>query len=122
MNAIYQNQKIPKGIWGETVAARYCEQHGYRVIARNVEFRDGEIDLVAVKGGVLFFIEVKTRADERFGTAEAVTPAKRHRLLRAAMRFVQMQGLTGAPSQFDCMVVLGRPGDSSVRVRHYRNI
>ncbi len=96
--------------------------HGYRVIAQNVEYRDGEIDIVATKGGVLFFVEVKTRADERWGTAEAVTPAKRHRLLRAATRFVQMQGLTGAPSQFDCVVVLGRPGDSTARIRHYRNI
>lgn len=141
VNAIYQNQNDsplaghhgnakrypgPRtgrvGNWGEAVAARYLAAHGYQVIAQNVEYRDGEVDLVVTKGGVLFFVEVKTRADERMGTVEAVTPGKQRRLLRAAMRFVQAQGLTGAPSQFDCVVVLGRPGDHTARVRHYRNI
>lgn len=128
VNAIYQNQSTRDGArkqsgrWGEAIAARYLVSHGYQVIAQNVEYRDGEVDLVATKGGILFFVEVKTRADERMGTVEAVTRGKRGRLMRAAMRFVQARGLTGAPSQFDCMVVLGRPGDRTVRVRHYRNI
>lgn len=128
MNAIYQNPNTPdaarkqSGRWGEAIAARYLVSHGYQVIARNVEYRDGEVDVVATKVGVLFFVEVKTRANERLGTVEAVTVGKRRRLMRAAMRFVQARGLTGTSSQFDCIVVLGRPGDRSARVRHYRNI
>lgn len=128
MNAIYQNPSTRDGArkqsgrWGEAIAARYLVSHGYQVVAQNVEYRDGEVDLVAIKGGILFFVEVKTRADEQWGAAEAVTAGKRWRLMRAATRFVQERGLTGAPSQFDCVVVLGRPGDRTARVRHYRNI
>lgn len=128
MNAIYQNQKKPNGArntagrWGEAVATQYLTAHGYQVIAQNVWYRDGEVDVVVMKGGILFFVEVKTRVDEQWGTAEAVTAGKRWRLLRAATRFVAERGARGAPSQFDCVVVLGQPGDRTARVRHYRNI
>ncbi|MEK7481257.1 MAG: YraN family protein [Patescibacteria group bacterium] len=122
MNDIYQNQRNKTGQWGERVAVKYALAHGYRIVATHVWYRDGEVDVVAVKGGVLFFMEVKTRANERYGTVEAVTRGKRARLMRAAQRFCMSRGLAGAPCQFDCLVVLGRAGDSAVTVRHYRNI
>ena len=36
---------------------------GYRIIARNYARRDGEIDIIAIKDGVMHFIEVKTQVD-----------------------------------------------------------
>lgn len=122
VNDIYHNQKVKTGQWGERVAVKYLLDHGYRIVATHVWYRDGEVDVVATKGGVLFFIEVKTRATERYGAAEAVTYGKRARLMRAAQRFCMSRGLAGVPCQFDCLVVLGRAGDATVTVRHYRNI
>lgn len=122
MNGIYHNQKAKIGSWGERVAVKYLLDHGYRIVATHVWYRDGEIDVIATTGGTLCFVEVKTRASERYGAAEAVTAGKRMRLMRAAQRFCMSRGLTGAPCQFDCLVVLGRAGDSVVTVRHYRNI
>lgn len=127
MIAIYPNQKTDKvsrgaiGRWGETVAARYLLAHGFHVIARGVRYRDGELDIVAACGGILYFIEVKTRTGGGYGTIESVTGGKRYRFIRAARRFCSERGLTDTSCQFDCVVVLGRPGDSTARIRHYRN-
>jgi putative endonuclease len=61
----------------EEAAARFLEQAGYRVVARNWRHPLGEIDLIAYDGPTLVFIEVKARRSDRFGTAqEAVTRRK----------------------------------------------
>lgn len=70
---------------GEEAAARFLAARGYRIVARNVRFRAGEIDMVAEEGGSLVFVEVKTRTGLGFGTAaEAVTPRKQQQLVRLA--------------------------------------
>jgi Holliday junction resolvase-like predicted endonuclease len=48
------------GRWGEQAAAEWLEQRGYHLLARNWRRREGEIDLVALEGTTLVFIEVKT--------------------------------------------------------------
>ena len=50
---------------------------GYRILHRNFRCRAGEIDLVALKGRILHFIEVKTRQGDSYGhPAESITPKK----------------------------------------------
>lgn len=79
----------PKGRDGEEAAARFLEARGLAVVARNVRAGGGEIDLVAAEGATLVFVEVKWRRDASRGSpAEAVTPAKRRRLLSAARAFL----------------------------------
>lgn len=78
-----------RGARGEALAARHLEERGYSIIARNVRYRCGEIDLVARKGRELHFVEVKTRADARYSEPiEAVTPRKQQRLRRAAQCYL----------------------------------
>ena len=73
------------GAWGEERAARYLRLRGWRIVERNYSCRWGEIDLIAERGGVLAFIEVKTRKNDAHGEArEFVTGAKQKRLLSAA--------------------------------------
>jgi len=75
------------------VAAWYLER-GYAVLARNWRYGErgsgaGEIDLVCTRGGLLVICEVKARRNRSFGApAEAVTPAKQHRLRRGALAFL----------------------------------
>jgi putative endonuclease len=70
---------------GETLAGRFLEGHGYRLLASNLHLRVGEIDLVAIEGDTLCFIEVRLRTSAGFGTAEeSVDPRKRLRIVRAA--------------------------------------
>jgi putative endonuclease len=81
-------------------------------VARNWRCRDGEIDLVVRRDGVLAFCEVKARSGTGFGLpAEAVTPAKQARIRRLAARWLGEQGprLGRRPGviRFDVAAVLG---------------
>lgn len=102
----------PKGRDGEEAAARFLEARGLTVLARNVRAGGGEIDLVAAEGATLVFVEVKWRKDAARGTpAEAVTPAKRRRLLSAARAFLA-ESPAGARRdvRFDVVAIEGAAG------------
>ncbi len=70
---------------GEEQAARFLETRGYRIVARNVRADRVEIDLIARRGRLLVFVEVKSRRASRHGhAAEAVDTRKQRRLRRGA--------------------------------------
>ena len=102
----------PKGREGEEAAARFLESRGLTVLERNVRAGGGEIDLVAAEGSTLVFIEVKWRKDAARGTpAEAVTPAKRRRLLSAARSFLAENPADGRRDvRFDVVAIEGAAG------------
>ncbi len=82
---------------------------GWRILARNWRpargTGAGEVDIIARRGAVLAFIEVKARPDLSTGLA-AVTPHQRRRVIRAAEVFLQQSPLTeGCQPRFDVMVV-----------------
>lgn len=78
-----------RGARAERLAARWLARRGLRLVARNVRFRFGEIDLVMEDGEALVFVEVRYRARQDFGGAAAsVTAAKRARLERAIRGYV----------------------------------
>jgi putative endonuclease len=72
-----------KGRRGEDLAARFLEESGYRVVARNLHLPGGEIDLVCVDGMTLVFVEVKAREARGFGSAMAAVDARKRRTLRS---------------------------------------
>ena len=75
---------------GESFVAGRLERNGYRVIDRNWRIRGGELDIVALDGDVLVFVEVKVRTGDRVNIAEeAVDARKLGRLLRAAEMYVE---------------------------------
>src|SRR5438128_2157172 len=74
---------------GEDAAAAHAQRHGAIVLARNWRGGGGELDLVVQDGTELAFVEVKARAQSKFGTpAEGVTRAKVRRLTRAALAYL----------------------------------
>lgn len=78
------------GLEGEERAAKYLEAKGYRIVARNVRADRVEIDLVARKGALLVFVEVKSRRGTSHGlAAEAVDPRKQRRLRRGAWAWLE---------------------------------
>jgi putative endonuclease len=108
------------GRWGERRCERYLRNKGLRTLARNYSCKVGELDLVMVApDGALVFVEVRSRADERFGPAEAtVTPAKRARVARAARHFLAVHQIEDRPLRFDVVtLILGRHGPP--QIRHY---
>ena len=81
-----------RGKAGEDFAASYLEKKGYEVVGRNYHSRYGEIDLVCVKGPYLVFVEVKERKRGSLVTPlEAVTRAKREKLLFTAQQYLQRE-------------------------------
>jgi len=87
---------------GEAAARDYLIGKGWHVLAMNYRRPTGEIDIVATKRGIIAFIEVKRRTTDRYGRpAEAVTPAKRLRILRTAALYIQEHHLEDKRIRFD---------------------
>ena len=73
----------------EEAACARLKASGCRILARNVRYREGELDIVAQEGATLVFVEVRLRSDRRFGGAAAsVDVFKRKRLVRAAQHYL----------------------------------
>jgi putative endonuclease len=113
------NPKRSLGDAGEELVARWYVDAGYRVLDRNWRCREGELDVVVARDGVLVFCEVKTRRSTAFGTpAEAVTVTKQRRLRTLAMRWLDEHPPARARTlRFDVASVLApRDGDVVIDV------
>jgi len=75
-----------RGVEAEEIAALHLRRLGFRVVARNVRTRVGELDIVAEGHGLVVVCEVKARNQGSYGTAsECLTPAAVARVRRAAL-------------------------------------
>ena len=82
-------KKTELGAWGENLAAAQLEKEGYRIRERNFRCRLGEIDIIAQKGDILAFVEVKLRKSSSHGEArEFVTASKQQKLRMTASFFL----------------------------------
>ena len=101
------------GRTGERKAAAFLRKQGYRVVERNWRSPMGEVDIIAVDGEHLAFVEVKTRSGAGFGDPlEAVGPDKRRRIIQSAQWYARQERLEDVPLRFD-VVSVRRTG------RHY---
>ena len=103
------------GIEGENAVYFYLLRKGYTVVARRWSSGDvpGDVDLIAWDGGVLCFVEVKTRTARDMTPAEtAVDDHKRDVLRRLARRYVRQLPQKTAPAvRFDVVSVYAVPGE-----------
>jgi putative endonuclease len=116
------------GRLGERAAERYLKKRGCRILARNVTFPQGEVDLVAFEKAsrTLLFVEVRSRsvaagAEPAVTPAETVTPAKRRRIIRAARRYMKRCGASAEdrPVRFDVVGVVFEGDDRKhPRINH----
>ena len=82
------------GEWGEEQACLFLARKGFKVIDRNFQTTQGEIDVVAVKGGDYYFVEVKTRAAGDLATDLAVTASKKYKLGKTIKRYCFERNVT----------------------------
>jgi putative endonuclease len=95
------------GTLAENSAAAFLEAQGFVIVARNFQRRVGELDVIARDGPLLLIVEVRTRADDRFGGAAAsISYAKQRRIALTAGLFLdQHPELRRCQVRFDVIVV-----------------
>ena len=107
---------------GEVAAARFLKRLGYKIVARGDRSKWGELDIVAVDGRTVVFVEVKTRDGRDAGhPAEAVDPAKQRRLTRLAVAFLKRHGLLEYPARFDVVAVTWPQRQRRPAIEHFKN-
>ena len=107
------------GDWGEGLAAAHLEAKGYSIRQRNFRCREGEVDIVAEKGGCLVFVEVRTRRGQAMGSAgESVTGRKRGRLLAVARAYEQEHGDLPPERRIDVITIALSTAGKFLRLEH----
>lgn len=99
------------GDMGEQVACDHLTAQGFELLDRNWRCERGELDIVARRGDLLVFCEVKTRRSQRYGDpAEAVTAAKLGRLRRLAAHWMGQHQVHAPSLRIDVIAVSVRAG------------
>jgi putative endonuclease len=96
------------GLNGESLAAEYLINKGYEIVARNYRYGRAEIDLIVRKGNWLVFVEVKTRANDKFGFPEEfVDRKKEENILYAAENYIYAND-SQELIRYDVVSILGK--------------
>jgi putative endonuclease len=91
----------------ERASAAYLAGRGYHILERNFRCRGGEVDLIALDGATLVFVEVKMRRSfARGAPIEAVTPIKQSRVRKAAHVYLAYSGQVFTRVRFDVICVM----------------
>ena len=92
------------GFEAEEWAAKFLMEHGFRIVERNFSAKVGEIDIIALKDGVLHFVEVKY--SKKHNAHERITPGKLAKLYRTIDYYLQKKALD-LPYQLDAIIIEG---------------
>jgi len=118
---LLSRRSAPLGARGERAAAEFLERLGYRILDRGRRYKFGELDLVALDGETIVFVEVKTRRrDDLASPAEAVDRRKQERLTRAALAYLKRRRLLGRRTRFDIVSIVWSDDASPPNITHLR--
>jgi putative endonuclease len=106
---------IQLGKKGESLVVAHLEKTGYTVLATNYRSRRGEVDVIATKGEVIAFVEVKTRKKAYFPIAQVVTYPKQQRIASAAFDFVRKEAIHNRVLRFDIVTIEYTDGRKELR-------
>ena len=107
---------------GEDEAVRYLKRHGYRLLARHVDSPLGEVDIIAVDGRTVVFVEVKTRTSTDAGhPADAIDARKEQRMTQAALAYLKAHRLLQYAARFDVVAITWSDSARRPVIEHYKN-
>jgi putative endonuclease len=110
------------GSRSERAAAKYLRRLGYRIVLRNFTCPFGEIDLIALDGRCVVFVEVRsTEAASMDAPAASVDAVKQRRLTKLAVYFLQKKRLQDHPARFDVLTVSWPAGCREPAIEHFPN-
>ena len=120
---MYQKQAIGK--FGEDAACEYLEKNDYKILDRNFNCSQGEIDIIAYdyKNKEVVFIEVKTRTSFNYGfPSEAVNMMKRRHILNSAKYYLYCKSLEDCFVRIDVIEIVIDVEHSKYKLNHLRNV
>ncbi|MBH2006720.1 MAG: YraN family protein [Myxococcaceae bacterium] len=107
------NHKLNAGHWAEEEACTLLLSKGYRIVARNVRYKVGEIDIIAWDKNTLCFVEVRSRSNKNFMDPKfSIQKAKQIRIIRSAQLYLQKYFPRPPQCRFDVVSVIGNPEES----------
>ncbi len=103
------------GNQGEDAVTKWIIERGFTILARNYQTRMGEVDIIATKGEVVAFIEVKTRKSALFPISNTITITKQRRIAKAAISFVLQHKIRERVLRFDvATLTTSSPGEYDI--------
>jgi putative endonuclease len=104
--AEWEDARQIRGLWGERVALAYLTSCGWSIEAHRFRLGRHDIDLIARRGRIVAFVEVKTRSSAAFGAAvEAVGYTKRAAIASVASLWMLRYGRPTDDYRFDVICV-----------------
>lgn len=107
---------------GENIAVRLLQAKGYTILVRNFRSRRNEIDIIALDGAILVFVEVKTRRRLRQGEPPPLRAAQKRRITRAARNYLRFFDMPTVACRFDFIeITLYRSWSIIRKLSHIRD-
>ena len=107
---------------GEKLAQDFLKARGYQIVETNYRSRDGEVDIIVSKDGVLVFVEVRTKSSRMFGTPEeSVNRRKKQKLVLVAQDYIQTHEIQESSWRIDFVAVELDNTGKAVRIEQFEN-
>lgn len=109
------------GRWGEDLATAYLEQKGYTIVERDWKSGRRDIDIIAIDGNIVVFVEVKTRRSSVFGEPEEAIDFHKLKNLQMAINHYVKYKRIRQPIRFDIISIVGTIGKIP-NIRHIQDV
>src|SRR5687768_7301049 len=107
---------------GERAAVKFLKRQRYKILHRGYRILGGELDIVAVEGRTVVFVEVKTRASHDAGhPAEAVDIHKQRQLTQLALAYLRRYRLLDYSARFDVVAITWPLNQKRPTIEHFKN-
>ena len=118
------DRRAIRGARAEQHVAALVERRGWRIVDRNFRTRSGEIDIIALEGEILVFVEVRARTGTAFGLAdETVNTRKLQRITMTALSYIEQHPeLADHYWRVDLFALTLGSGDRVLACRQYENL
>lgn len=111
------------GLLGEELAAKFLQKQGYQILQKNFRSWFGEIDIVALEGNTLVFVEVKTRWSKEYGLPEeAITTWKIRKIIKTGQYFKLLNPKTPELLRIDLVAIEMTSEGKIQRIELIKNI
>ncbi|MBI3385219.1 YraN family protein [Candidatus Gottesmanbacteria bacterium] len=115
--------RTPETDSGQARALAFLQKHNYQIITKNFRTKFGEIDIVALEGNVLVFVEVKCRTNTVFGLPfEAVNSAKLRQIAKAGEIYQFKNKNSPQSVRIDVISILLSPGGEALNVEVLKDV